>query len=178
MLNVNSNARRFGIDISISECKAGKQLEVFHQRSPKIKQVFHAEIIKALEVNRTLVTPHGRTRVFFERWGNDLFKEAFADIPQGTVKDHLTLAMFRIKKTLPALQIILESHDAFLAQIPDNETSIREHAELFLRELVIPIDFSMCSLPRGQLVIPAEVEIGYDYKNLKKWVPPCHSSQT
>ena len=178
MLNVNSNARRFGIDISISEWKAGKQLEVFHQRSPKIKQVFHAEIIKALEVNRTLVTPHGRTRVFFERWGNDLFKEAFADIPQGTVKDHLTLAMFRIKKTLPALQIILESHDAFLAQIPDNETSIREHAELFLRELVIPIDFSMCSLPRGQLVIPAEVEIGYDYKNLKKWVPPCHSSQT
>jgi DNA polymerase len=178
MLNVNSNARRFGIDINISEWKAGKQLETFHMRSPKIRQVFHAEIVKALEVNRTLITPHGRTRIFYERWGHDLFKEAYATIPQGTVKDHLTLAMYRIKTAKPELQFILESHDAFLVQVPDNPDSITEHALLFLKELQVPIDFSRCSLPRGMLVIPGEVEVGYDYKNLKKWVPPCLSSAT
>ena len=174
MLNTNSNARRFGIDVSISEWRAGKILETFHQRSPKIKQIFHAEIVKALQSGRTLVNPQGRTRVFFERWGNDLFKEAYANIPQGVVKDHLTLAMYRIKERLPDLQIVLESHDAFLAQIKNDPDTIEKHATIFLEELSKPIDFSSCSLPRGQLIIPGEVETGLNYRDMKKW----HSSKT
>jgi DNA polymerase I-like protein with 3'-5' exonuclease and polymerase domains len=169
MLEVNTTARRFGIDINISEWRAGKNLEIFHQRSPKIRGVFHAEIIKALEVDRTIRNPNGRTRVFFGRWGHDLFKEAYATIPQGVVKDHLTLAMFRIREKIPNLRFLLEAHDAFLAEIPDNPDSIRYHAELFLEELEKPIDFSMCSLPRGTLIIPGEIEIGHNYKDLHKW---------
>jgi len=178
MLEVNSTARRLGIDINISEWRAGKNLEIFHQRSPKITQVFHAEIVKALEVNRTIVNPNGRTRVFYERWGHDLFKEAYATIPQGVVKDHLTQAMFRIKKARPGIQFLLEAHDAFLVQVPNDPDTINDHAELFIKELELPIDFSICSLPRGTLVIPGEVEVGMDYKNMKKWVRPCPSSQT
>ncbi len=178
MLEVNTTARRLGIDINISEWRAGKNLEIFHQRSPKIRGVFHAEVIKALEVGRTLVNPNGRTRVFYERWGNDLFKEAFATIPQGVVKDHLTMAMFRLKKRIPSLRFLLEAHDAFLVEVPNNDDTIRYHADIFIQELETPIDFSICSLPRGQIVIPADVEVGLDYKNMKKWVRPCPLSKT
>jgi hypothetical protein len=38
--------------------------------------------------NRALITPYGRVRVFFERWGNELFKQATAHLPQSTVADH------------------------------------------------------------------------------------------
>jgi len=36
-------------------------------------------------------------------------------------------------------------------------------------EMQKPIDFSACSLSRGELVIPCDVEIGYNYKDLKKF---------
>jgi uracil-DNA glycosylase family 4 len=179
MLEVNTSARRFGIDVNISEWRAGKNLEIFHQRSPKIRGIFHSEIVKKLEESRTLRNPNGRTRVFFERWGHDLFKEAYATIPQGTVKDHLTSAMYRIEKEIPNIRFLLESHDAFLTEIPDNPESIKFHAELFLRELERPIDFSSCSLPRGKLIIPGEVELGYNYKDLRKWKrEQCPTSTT
>jgi hypothetical protein len=32
-----------------------------------------------------------------------------------------------------------------------------------------PIDFSTCSIPRRALVIPTDVEYGYNYKDFKKF---------
>ncbi len=40
--------------------------------------------------NRTITTTYGRSRTFFERWGDELFKEATAYEPQSTVADHGT----------------------------------------------------------------------------------------
>ena len=44
-----------------------------------------------------------------------------------------------------------------------------EAAKIMTEEMERPIDFSKCSLPRGILIIPCEIEYGYNYKELSKF---------
>jgi DNA polymerase I-like protein with 3'-5' exonuclease and polymerase domains len=138
-----------------SEWKTKQLLDKFHATNPNIRNVFHKEIIEALrDNNRILVSPHGRRRQFLNRWGDELFKEAYADIPQATVSDHLKFSARMIEKRAPWIQILSESHDSFLAQVPNNQ--VDNMIRISREELDKPIDFKNCSLSRGELVIPSE----------------------
>jgi len=148
--------------IFISEWKAGKILEKIHMISPNIRNVFHAEVQQALADNDcVLISPYGRRRQFLNKWGDELFKEAYSAIPQTTVSDHLKLAMLRIRKRLPKqhFHFVLEAHDSFTALC---KIWLAPHAiEVIHEELNKPISFRQCSLPRDfDLVIPAEVKVG------------------
>lgn len=144
--------------IGIPEYTAGQILQKFHSTNSNIKQVFHAEIKQMLQQNnRTLVNPFGRTRQFLNKWGDDLFKEAYAQIPQSTVSDQVKYAMIRIEKRAPWLEILEESHDSFLSQCP---IALAEKTYPIIKEeLEVPIDFKLCSLGKGQLVIPCDISI-------------------
>lgn len=167
MMTINSDARRFGINTSVSEWKAGQILETFHKFSPNIRGVFHRDIIAALtNNNRVLIGPYGGRRQFLNRWGDGLFKEAFAHIPQHTVSEKTHKAMIELNDNYD-LDMLLESHDALLFQVLENEVDdvVKTVKPIFEEE----IDFSNCSLPRGKLKIPVEFQIGYNYKDLKKY---------
>lgn len=141
-----------------SEWKTNQILTKFHATNPKIRSVFHRQIQETLrENNRVLVSPHGRQRQFLNKWGDELFKEAYAYIPQATVSDHLKFAAQRIEKRIPWCQMLAESHDSFLAQIPSNKLEC--FCTVTKEELEVPIDFKNCSLNRGSLVIPAEFKM-------------------
>lgn len=170
MLTINTDAKKYGVPVRVSEWKAGQILERFHRAYPKIKEVFHKEVQAALaRNNRTLVNPFGRKRRFTQRWGDQLFKEAYAQIPQSTVGDVVKRAALYIVDRIPDIRICMEKHDALGFLIPKNE--VREHAEVIKEGMELPIDFSQCSLPRGTLVIPCEFEIGeknfYDLEDYK-----------
>ncbi len=168
MLSTNSDARKFGIDVSISEKQAGQILQTLHGRSPKIRAVYHRDVIQALECNnnRRLINPYGRARTFYGRWGDDLFREAYAQIPQSTVPDHLKHAGLRLHDKHTRLQFLKEDHDGFLFQVPIREAE--RWAKIIKDEIEVPIDFSRCSLPRGILTIPCEIKTGYNYKDMVK----------
>lgn len=164
---VNTDAKKYGIDISpLSEWKAGKILDAFHDMSPWIRGVFHKEIVEALqENNMMLVNPFGRQRTFNDWWGEDLWKEAYAQLPQSTVADQIKKAALRIRKRIPGIRIIVEAHDALVFMIP--HAFVESYARIIKEELEVPIDFSRCTLSRGELVIPCEAKIGKDnYKEL------------
>lgn len=165
MTEIMTSARRFHIDTSVSEYKAGQILDIFHAKSPKIRSVFHEGIKKAIRDTRTLVNPFGRRRQFFDRFGEDLFKEAYACIPQGTVKDKLATSMLAIKKRRPDTQFLRETHDAFVLQCRVSEE--KEFREIIQLELTKPIDFSRCILSRGELIIPCEIKSGYNLGEMK-----------
>lgn len=142
-----------------SEWRTKQILDRFHATNPNIRNVFHKEIIEALQNNnRALISPHGRRRQFLNRWGDELFKEAYASLPQSTVSDHLKFQAQVIESRAPWIQILAESHDSFLAQVPISE--VDSACRIIKEELERPIDFSRCSLPRGGLVIPCEIKIG------------------
>ena len=75
------------ITVTLAECK------VFHSKWTQLYweiPTWWREIQNTLEFNRrTLRTPYGREREFTGFWGDDLFKEAYAYIPQSTVGDHM-----------------------------------------------------------------------------------------
>jgi uracil-DNA glycosylase family 4 len=164
---VNTDAKKYKINISISEWRAGILLDKFHAFSPNIRGVFHTQVQEALiSNNRVLVNPFGRYRQFFDRWGRELFKEAYAQLPQSTVPDHLRRAGIRAKQRFALegidARFIVEAHDALVGLVKI------EHADRYTsivhEEIETPIDFSRCTLSRGQLVIPAESKIGTSYK--------------
>jgi len=172
---LNTQARKYKIPITIDERIAERALKIFHARQPLIQRVFHAQVIEALKNTRQLVAPlpwgidaeRGGVRVFYERWGDDLFREAMAYIPQRAVTDNTKAAGIRIKKQQPEAKIILEAHDALLFAIRIDH--LDEFIPIAQKEMERPINFSACSLPRRLLKIPCDVEVGENYRDLRKF---------
>jgi uracil-DNA glycosylase family 4 len=168
--NYGMGKRRLSLLAQISEWRAGKCLDEFHSANPLISSVFWEEVRQALQDNnKVLISPHGRRRQFFDRWGGDLFKEAYSFIPQATVSDHTKFAAIRVEKRAPWIEILAESHDSFLSEVPIERIS--EAAAIIKEEMEVPIDFAQCSLPRGVLVIPCDIQTSTtNWRNMKKWV--------
>lgn len=172
---LNTQARKYKIPISITEAIADRALTIFHQKQPKIRSVFQNGVIECLNENRQLIAPIpygiqsriGGKRTFFERWGDELFRQAFSYIPQRAITDNTKAAGIRIKKQFPIAKIILEAHDALLFELPESE--LDNFAPIVKTEMERPIRFDSCSLPRRQLIIPCEIEIGYNYHDLSKF---------
>ena len=168
MVTINTDAEKYGINIHISEWRAGQFLNAFHAANPKIRLVFHTGIQNCMTRNqRILVTPFGRKRQFAGRWNDQLFKEGYAHIPQSTVGDNTKRAMLYVKDQDPQARIVIEKHDAFGMLVPVSE--VDAYAKIMREGMELPIDFANCSLPRGILVIPSEFELGE--KNLRDLEP-------
>ncbi|HEY5444218.1 MAG TPA: DNA polymerase, partial [Pyrinomonadaceae bacterium] len=172
---LNTQARKYKIPITIHEGIAERALKIFHAKQPRIQQVFHKDVIECLKQNRQLVAPlpwgidaeRGGVRIFYERWGDDLFREALAYLPQRAVTDNTKAAGIRIKRKCPDARIILEAHDALLFAVRIEH--LDEFIPLAKKEMERAINFTNCSLPRRYLKIPCDVEIGENYKDLHKF---------
>jgi DNA polymerase I-like protein with 3'-5' exonuclease and polymerase domains len=164
-LQANKLAKKFHIDVHLSEWKAGKVLDAFHAFSPKVRSNFHEGIRQALHNNnRTLVNPFGRPRQFLDRMGDELYKEGYAQIPQSTVRDHVGNAVLRIRKRYfeafgEKIHIVVEAHDAITVR--ELLTRLDFTAKLIKEEFEKPIDFSRCTLSRGILKTKADVKVSY-----------------
>lgn len=174
MNEFNVNAQKYEINTSISEWKAGQFIELFHKASPKIRGVFHRDIKRCIDSNRSLVNPYGRPRVFNGRYDDSLYKEAYAYIPQSTVADTLfsgaIAASDEFGEDTPAM-FLSENHDALTLQVPKGNWE--SYAKVIKKCTTIPIDFSKyCSLVRDvRLTIPVDVEYSEthyaDFKKVK-----------
>ena len=166
MKNVVSDCRRFHINFTISAFSSKQILERFHTASPNIVNVFHKEVKDIIDTERALINPFGRLRRFFDRPGNQLYKEGFAHIPQSTVKDRLTHSALEIKDKKYPIRLANEAHDSLTYLMPIGEyKDICKELKPIMEQ---PIDFSKCSIKRGVLVIPCDYEVGDNYKDLQK----------
>jgi uracil-DNA glycosylase len=170
MFLVNSDAKKFGIDVQISEWKAGEILKKFHGHNPAIEDVFQKEVEQALyDHNMTLVNPFGRRRQFMGRMNDELLREAYAYIPQSSVGDQTKKAGLEITDALPEASewFCLEAHDALIALLPENR--LRDYFSVAVPAFERPIPFDLCTLSRHSLVIPCEAKVGRNYKDLKDY---------
>jgi uracil-DNA glycosylase family 4 len=183
-ISVNTDARKYKIPslsgragefLQITEAIAERALIIFHSKQPKIQRIFHAGVIEALKERRMLRaaipygvdSPVGPPRIFYERWGDELFRQAFSYIPQRTVSDNTKAAGLRIKSRFPECRIVMESHDSLLFMV--RVEYIKDFSGIVKQEFERPINFTVCSLPRTRLIIPCEVEFGYNYQELSKF---------
>lgn len=166
--DAHSEARRAGIKLDLSEYKAHRNLDKFHECSPKIRGIFHRDIQHFINKQRYLVNPYGRIRFFLDRLGEEMYREAYAFIPQSTVHDTLTLGAVRAKKELQGIRFLKEDHDALTLLAPKGE--VESIAKILRRHIEIPIDFNFCTLNRDlKLTIPADFEVGEtNYHRMEK----------
>lgn len=174
-ISVNTDARKFKVNIAITEADAERALKIFHSKQPKIQQVFQASVIKEIERTGTLCAPIpwgfnsnvGGRRQFFERPGDERNRQAFSYIPQRSISDNTKGAGLRIKERIPGIKIVLESHDSLLFCI--RQSNVPKYAPIIKQEMERPIDFRTCSIVRRPIVIPCELEIGMNYQDFKKY---------
>jgi DNA polymerase I-like protein with 3'-5' exonuclease and polymerase domains len=180
---LNTQARKYKIPISITQAVAEKALRIFHAKQPRIQGVFQNGVVECLKKNRTLIAPVpwgfdieiGGRRTFFERFGDELFRMAFSYIPQRAVSDNTKAAGIRTLRIIEDIKIIMESHDALLFSFDDKY--LDSYCPIIKQEMERPIDFSRCSLPRRMLKIPCEIEIGYNYQDFKKFKRETNSTE-
>ncbi len=145
-------ACRVEMGLDIKEKQAKELLLNYFKRFPMIK-MWHKEIETELyRNNRTLATPFGRERTFYERWGSELFRKATAFLPQSTISDLLNKCMLRWLDIKTTGDLLLQLHDAFYPQIPEGkiELGIEELKKAFNlsfqiheKEVSIPVSFKV-----------------------------------
>jgi DNA polymerase-1 len=172
-VNYRLQAKGLAIQANISPYRAQYAIDKISKMSPKIKEVFHEEIEHYLaQNNKVFISPFGRRREFFNKWGDELFREATAHLPQSTVGDNTKRAMITLSKYKGYGKwffLSIEAHDAFVAQVLERD--MEDFYWIGKEALEQPIDFEQCTLKRGLLTIPADCKVGYNYKNMTKWKP-------
>ncbi|MEM2125006.1 MAG: DNA polymerase [Candidatus Methanosuratincola sp.] len=97
----------------VKEAKA--IMERYHRHAPEIER-WHKEIQEELK-RRVLVTPFGRRRIFRNRYGEEMFREAYAHLPQSTIADYLHQAMVKLEYALPkGAEIVQEGFDSLIIE--------------------------------------------------------------
>jgi DNA polymerase-1 len=162
---VNSESDDTGITIVAREAKLAGELWL--QRYPFIKTWWsgiEAELGKA----RTLTTPYGRTRQFFDRWGDHLFKEATAYVPQSTSVDYINGGMLRVYHDLVlpcrwGVELLHQNHDSILIQYDEGSRSKVIPAVIDLLESTVIVG-------GHEITIPVEAQYGHSWGTMTEWV--------
>lgn len=123
-LNYDEGYNGFALinEIEISEAK--RIVALYHQIYPGIR-IWYESIKRELQRDRTLTNCFGRTVRFMGQWGDDLWKSAYAMIPQSTVVDSLNDGMVKIHADDELcgikgfnIDVLAQVHDSILMQVP------------------------------------------------------------
>lgn len=157
---------------------------ITHAQSKVFNQKWHSlfmnikgwwnEIELQLGQDRTLWSPYGRRFQFFDAWGDDLFKEATACIPQSTVADHFNgyvqkelgipgglKLMKSFCESKKDWKLVQQGHDSGVLEVP--KADAQDCAQIFMKLLSRPI------MIKGEtFTIPVDGEIGEDWGHMEK----------
>lgn len=146
------------MDLTLSRDEARNTLESYHRLFPGIRR-WHMGIRSELNLRRKLSAPSGWERYFYGRFGDDMFKEAYAWRPQHTIPwitNHLMLYL-RDRRKLEGLKfkLLVQVHDSLIMLVPDNE--LKRVAEICLDHKQW---HPRVLLKGGEMWIPAECKTG------------------
>lgn len=122
-LNYGEQYRMFSLINEIPEAEAKIIIPLYHKVYPGVENGFQHGIKQQLAKDRTLTNCFGRKMRFLDQWGNDLWKQAYASIPQSTVVDSLNMGMCdtyeddNISLDMD-IDTMAQTHDSVLYQIP------------------------------------------------------------
>lgn len=172
MQEVNTDAQKFDIPLSISGWKAGQMLKLFHAASPKLEAIFWRDVRDCILSTRCLIDPFGGVRIFNGRFDDSTFREGYSNIPQRTEAHLVQKAALAIESELDGdveHMWISENHDSLLMQVP--AANWEPYGKLMKDKMQQPIDFrTYCSLKRDYiLTIPADLEFSdTNYGDMRK----------
>lgn len=149
--------------------------KAWHDYYFRIRQNWWPQVQEDLQ-DRITINPYGRWRQYFERYGDELFKQAYANHPQSTISDHFKGAIHpelnikggllevynKFMKNNGPLRLVNEAHDSFLGEAPSSQAKdiLLECIKLIQRPLVINNE---------TFTIPCDAEIGDRWGELEEF---------
>lgn len=162
-LNYDMSYGRAALEWEIPENEAKWIVERYHAVYPGVRQKYHLWIKSDLSKNRVIENPYGRKRLFLDRWGDQLFKDAYAHFPQSTVADKIDedglIPMYYVE-IFNKVEILNQIHDEIVFQI-SLSAGWKYHAEILVeakRLLEKPISWKGTTF-----VLPVEAKIGVNF---------------
>ncbi len=147
------------MDLEITQRDAQMALDGRDKTFPGIP-LWHRKIQRQLSESRKLITPLGRERIFYGRMDHKTYREAYAQIPQSTVTDVISLlAIWLFGKT----RLLDQIHDSLLIMHPEDK--IKE-----LVSIVADQDSwnPILELPGGKMRIPIGIKMGDNWDKMEE----------
>lgn len=168
-LNYDMGFKSYAIYYGIQETEAKNLVRLYHAAYPGIR-LWHERVRQQLSTNRTLTNCFGRVRRFMDRWGDDLFKAAYAFNPQSSIVEIVNDAIIDIyydtSETMKPLQMIGQIHDSILSQVPMKTPEDVDSFINILQRMTKYLDRTAIGYGGREFIVPTEVKLGYDWKNL------------
>jgi|TARA_R100001530_G_scaffold126468_1_gene95310 hypothetical protein len=163
-LNYGMGYRRFALENEMEERDAKRIVDLYlHSAYPGIP-VWWETIRQQLRDNRTLTNCFGRKREFRDAWGDELFKEAYAFIPQSTVVDMVNSGMAKAfvqgADYFDLADLLAQVHDSIVYQYP-----IDHFYEMALFTIRHALDYMSPTIQYSG----REFQIGTDLKVGRDW---------
>ncbi len=160
-LNYDFGYKAYALKFEMSDAHGKYIVERYHAIYPNIRSRFHQWVRDSLSRNRTVTNIFGRSQRFLDRWGNELFKDAYAFPAQSTVADIINMRglsyIWYNQDLFKPLILMNQVHDSIVFQIPLS-VSWDHHVAMLTsikRSLETPLEW------RGtQFVIPADTKMG------------------
>lgn len=160
--NYGMGYRTFSLLMEIKERDAKWLREQYHRAYPGVQNSFQNKVRAELAKNRIVTNLYGRKRLFLDKWGTDLFNDAYAQIGQSTTADKINKEglnyIYYNQTKFAEVELLNQIHDSVGFQIPLNVPWHR-HAEILWdikKSLETPL------VANGQeFVVPADLTIGF-----------------
>lgn len=167
-LNYGMGYVKFAEQLGISIVEARDLRNRYFAAFPKL-QVWHSETKLKLAKTRRLTTPFGRVREFSAGWNEDLWKAAWAYIPQSTVGDLLNTGFLEFWRWLKVdgneerfdCQVMLQIHDSLVVQCPE------EHVPVIAKKLKECLERPI-TVNGHIFTIPTDCAVGPNWLDLKE----------
>lgn len=168
-LNYDEGFRTFALTNEIPEAEAKRMIDLYHSGYPGIR-TWHDSVQSLLRHDRTLTNCFGRKYKFLDAWGSDLFKAAYAFLPQSTVADlvneSLALTYADQSDIMEHSELLMQVHDSALMQQHFTESGwdYRLWAASIIRQ-VEHMNPTMTYSGR-EFTIDSDLKIGTDWGNM------------
>lgn len=164
-LNYGMGPKKFARTLGMEVKAAERLFHQYHATFPGI-QCWHRETEARLRRTRVLATPLGRKRHFLGVFTDDLFRAAYAFVPQSTVADHLNAGLVRLAGILRErseirAELLLNVHDSVLVQTPAER--VEETVALIRECLFRPVEIGGL-----ECVIPVDFKVGSNWGEMRK----------
>lgn len=175
--NYGMGSSRFALITKLPE-KIAQLIQIIYFRLfPEIKTGYQTWIESQIKSGRTLRTPMGRVKVFYDAPGPELYRSAYSGYAQMTVGDMKTQWLCDVCEAFSTvgeleyvtphtiracgLDVGLEMHDSLAVRVPNDDIVIEHAGRLLLRRGDIPL-----TIKDQVLHIPVDLKIGPNLKDL------------
>ncbi len=138
--------------LGVSRSEGKRLIALYHAAFPMIRS-WHLDVQHRLRENAVLTNVFGRRRVFFERWGDTLFREGYAQEPQSTASDWTNMCLVELDRL--GVDVRLQVHDCIVSHV---------HRSKAQETVAIVRDVMERKIPGLDLCIPCDIAISNSWK--------------